>query len=105
MGSTTLSPSSSSTTSVNAIGKGHLTQLPPDYLRIPGTVKDQVDDDAALARMLQDDDDIRCKHKSGNKTTSRQRRSFTPLEKEAIMHGVQKHGKGNWVNIIRDPQF
>jgi len=59
MGSTTLSPSSSSitttaTTSSATKGKGHLTQLPPDFLRIPGTVKDQVDDDAALARMLQD---------------------------------------------------
>lgn len=53
MGSTSLSSSSSSPTSTKQ-GKGHLTQLPPDFLRIPGTVKDQVDDDAALARMLQD---------------------------------------------------
>lgn len=54
MGSTTLSPSSASTASSATKGKGHLTQLPPDFLRIPGTVKDQVNDDAALARMLQD---------------------------------------------------
>jgi hypothetical protein len=60
-------PSPSSTSSVSKAGRGVPTELPQDFLRIPGyhtssssnnntiTANNQMDQDEALARMLQDE--------------------------------------------------
>ena len=43
---------------------------------------------------------------SSNKTSSkRQRRIWTQNELKALKDGVLKHGKGNWRDILNDPNF